>query len=351
MKLAQLVPRLHRGDAIGDNAIAIRDLGKQIGFDSRIFYLDSDDDVIQDGDPIKYYRLWCDSSTTTILHYALPSALSHVFSTSPGRRFLLYHNITPPSHLLGYPLYQKIATAGRLELASMRNACDKAFADSEFNREELERMGFQNTGVIPIYLDFDRYRIPSDPILERMLEDDFANVIYVGRITPNKCQHDLIRLFSVFKHYIHPKSRLVLIGKYDGFEKYYTQLVKLAVQLGVGDVHMPGKVTQEELVTWYRKASIFVSMSEHEGFCVPLVESFHFRVPVLAFAAGAVPCVMSGAGVLFHDKSDLVLLAETMERLIADVDLRASLIENQNKRLESLSQESVFNRWVHALSS
>ncbi len=350
MKLAQLVPRLHRGDAIGDNAIAIRDLGKHLGFDSRIFYLDCDNDALLDGEPIGHYHRWCDRSTTSILHYALPSSLSHVFSDSPGRRFLLYHNITPPIHLLGYPLYQKIAMAGRAELASMRNTCDKAFADSEFNRDELDRMGFRNTEVIPIYLDFDRYRIPSDPVLERMFEDDFANVLYVGRITPNKCQHDLIRLFSVFKHYVHPKSRLVLIGKYDGFETYYTQLVKLAVQLGIGDVYMPGKVSQQELVTWYRKAAIFVSMSEHEGFCVPLVESLHFRVPVLAFAAGAVPGVLAGTGVLFHDKHDRVLLAETMEQMIADIDLRASLIEHQTQRLADLSQESVFRLWNQALS-
>lgn len=351
MKLAQLVPRLHLGDAIGDNAIAIRNLGTRIGYDSRIFFLDCDSEARDQGFFIKDFHAWCDSETTTILHYALPSSLTPLFMSSQGRRFLLYHNITPPHYFSGYPLLQKIARFGREQLQMLKDNCDMAYADSEFNRLELEQMGFSRTGVIPIYVNFDRYSVSSDHVLESMFDDDFATILFVGRIAPNKCQHDLIRLFSIFKHYIHPKSRLVLIGKYDGFEKYYTQLVKLAVKLGIGDLHIPGRVTQQELVTWYRKADLFVSMSEHEGFCVPLLESFFLNVPVMAFAAGAVPDVLQSSGVLFYSKNDLTLLAETMEWLISNQSLRQLILQNQSKRMLEFSESRVAGMWEHALQS
>ena len=142
-------------------------------------------------------------------------------------------------------------------------------------------------------------------------DDERTNVLFVGRMIPNKRIENVIRSFHAYQQRFNPRSRLLLVGSHGGFEKYLTMLHQLVATLGVSDVHFSGHVSNEELTAYYEAADVFLCASEHEGFCVPLVEAMAADVPVLAYAAGAVPETLGGAGLLFAPK-DLEVAAEML---------------------------------------
>jgi L-malate glycosyltransferase len=348
MQIAQLVPTLHSGDAIGGNSIALKTFFLSSGFESEIFYLEADSDVAHLGQSAACFSNWLrdDSESLTILHYALPSILNQMFRQTSGRKILVYHNITPPEFLRGYPHLQHISRVGRSELQQLRGITDLAVADSEYNRLELEKMGFENTHEIPILIDFDLYNSAPCPVTMKLFSDTESHTfLYVGRVTPNKCQHDLIRLYGFYKRFVNSRCRLIMVGKFDGFENYMNGCVKMADDLKLGDVFFTGKVTHRELLAYYRLASVFVSMSEHEGFGVPLIEAMYMDVPVLAFSAAAIPYTLSGAGIVFHRKERLNEIAELAHAASYDPEFRESIIVGQRKRLEYFTRRTISLKW------
>jgi glycosyltransferase involved in cell wall biosynthesis len=236
----------------------------------------------------------------------------------------------------------RICRLGREELGSLVPHADLGLADSEFNRRELEALGFRRTGVLPIYLDFRRYREPPNPVLRRVLDDGATNLLFVGRLAPNKRPDDLIRLASYWKRFISPDVRLVLVGKHSRRRAYFDALQALAYEEGFtpSEVAFLGHVDHDELLAAYAAADVLVSMSEHEGFGVPLVESMLMRVPVLAYAATAVPFTLGGAGVQFAERR-LAELAETAHALATDRALRAAVLAGQDRRLAAFAPAAV----------
>jgi glycosyltransferase involved in cell wall biosynthesis len=256
---------------------------------------------------------------------------------------MLHHNITPPEFFLGYDEEMvRICTIGAREWRSLRGEVDLALADSEFNRRELEAAGFARTGVLPILMDFARYREPPAPALLRLLRDGRANVLFVGRITPNKKQEDLVRLAAYWKRYISPDVRLVLVGKLPRRRAYLDALQAHLQAEGFTpwEVLLTGHVSHAELLACYRAADVFVSMSEHEGFGVPLVESMLMRVPIVAFSATAVRDTLGEAGVQFSEKR-LEEMAEVAHRVTRDQALRAAVLAGQDLRLRHFAPEAV----------
>ncbi len=346
MNIVQLVPALHHGDAIGNNALAIRDHFRRAGMASDIIYLQADPGMAAQGRPLDTFPSLNNDSSVTILHYALPSVLNETFRQARGARILIYHNNTPPEFLRGYPHMQHLAVAGRDALKNLVDVPHVSVADSEYNRLELVKFGFQKTQEIPIYLDRDIYSAPQNPVIREMFRDDFVNLLYVGRVTPNKCQHDLIRFYGFYKRFVRSRSRLFIVGKWDGFQTYFRQLSNMADRYSLGDVHFTGRVTNNELMTYYAMADVFVSMSEHEGFGVPLVESMIFDIPVMAYGAAAVPFTMGGSGVIFHNKSRFMELAELLEEIVSQKRLREQVIAGQRKRLEDFSGPRIGAHWT-----
>jgi glycosyltransferase involved in cell wall biosynthesis len=155
----------------------------------------------------------------------------------------------------------------------------------------------------------------------------------VGRCAPNKRIDDLLNAFAYFQAGVQPESRLIHVGSFAGTERYYYLLLTRVREMGLNNVHFAGAVPQAELNAYYACAHVFLCMSEHEGFCIPLIESMVHDVPVLAYAAGAVPETLDGAGVLFRDKA-FDLVSEMMARLSEDSGLRAAVIAGQRNRLE-----------------
>ena len=249
---------------------------------------------------------------------------------------LVYHNITPPHYFVDvHKELVKLCYLGRRELGFYKDRCDLALGDSEYNRQELEAIGFPVTGVLPVVPDFSHLRGPANYMQAREYDDAWVNVVFVGRVIPNKRFEDVIRAFHAYKRWFNPRSRLLLVGSHSGFERYLTMLYRFVADIGASDVHFAGQVSNEELTAYYEVADVFLCASEHEGFCVPILEAFHMGVPVLAYAATAVPATMDGAGLLYTDKNPMDVAA-LIHAVVDDSQLRSRVIDGQDAALERL---------------
>jgi len=224
---------------------------------------------------------------------------------------------------------------GRRELLPYRARVDLALGDSEFNRQELEAIGFPRTAVLPVVPGFSHLQGPEDTRIIDAFDDDRTNILFVGRVVPNKRPDQLIRYFHAYKTLYDPRARLILAGSYGGFETYVAQLHDLIARLGVQDVTLLGQVSDDAIATLYDVADLFLCASEHEGFCVPIMESFHTQLPVLAYAATAVPATMDGGGVLF-DTREPREVAALMHGLVSDARLAATVVAAQDAALARL---------------
>src|SRR5262249_55088066 len=249
----------------------------------------------------------------------------------------------------------RLATLGRRELATLAGRVDLALGDSEYNRHELEALGFARTGVFPIAVDTRRITQPaSRPALDEILDDGLVNFLFVGRIAPNKKIEDHIRLAEVYKRYIDAYYRFIFVGRFDVVPRYYSTIRALMAEYRfLSDRFVfTGPTPDEELAVYYRHAAVYVSLSEHEGFCVPLIEAMAADVPVLAYAAAAVPDTLGGAGVQFAPK-DLELAAELLGTLAFDDDVRAQVIAGQRRRLADFGDARItreLSALLHTLS-
>jgi glycosyltransferase involved in cell wall biosynthesis len=338
MIINQWVPAAHKGDAIGDSARQVRDLLRGAGHTSDLFAMTIDEDLR--GDVRPFSEAAARNGQVTIFHFALPSPMTDAFAQLPGRRVLQYHNITPAEFFAPYdPGLFRLAALGRRELQTLVGRVDLALGDSEFNRQELEALGFAPTGVFPVAVNTARITdAPRRPALEKILADGLINILFVGRIVPNKRIEDHIRLAEVYKRYVDSYYRFIFVGRYDGVPRYYAQVRALIseYQMLSDRFWFTGPVSDDDLAAFYRWADVYVSLSEHEGFCVPLVEAMAADVPVLAYAAGAVPETLGGAGVLFSPK-DLEFAAEAMGMLVYDRAFRESVIAGQRRRLDAFA--------------
>jgi glycosyltransferase involved in cell wall biosynthesis len=352
MIINQWVPAAHRGDAIGDSARRVRDMLRGHGHQSDIFALTIDDDLRQEIRP--FSEPAAREGAITIFHFALPSPMTDAFASLRGRRVLQYHNITPASFFAPYdPQLFRLAALGRQELRSLVGRVDLALGDSEFNRQELEALGFTPTGVMPIAVNTERItNAPRRPALEKILGDGLINILFVGRIVPNKRIEDHIRLAEIYKRYIDSYYRFIFVGRYDGLPRYHAMVRALIVQYQMLPERFvfTGAVPDDDLAAYYRWADAYVSLSEHEGFCVPLVEAMAADVPVLAYAAGAVPETLGGAGVLFAPK-DLEFAAEMLGTLVYDRPVRERVLEGQRRRLRDFATGRIEARLTEVVAA
>ncbi|MFA5911034.1 MAG: glycosyltransferase [Vicinamibacterales bacterium] len=332
----QVLATLGYGDAIGHEVLGIQRVLRAAGYESEIFVQTADhrlEDLTLD-----YRDLPAASHPDNILihHFSIGSRASRVAYALPDRMALVYHNITPPEYFVDvHKMLVKLCYLGRRELGFYKDRCDLALGDSEYNRQELEAIGFPVTGVLPVVPDFSHLAGPANYMQAKQYDDGWVNVLFVGRVIPNKRIEDVIRCFHAYKQWFNPRSRLLLVGSYGGFEKYLAMVQQFIVDIGAEDVHFLGHVANEELTAYYELADVFLCASEHEGFCVPLVESFHMGVPVLAYAATAVPATMDGAGVLYTDKNPLHVAA-LIDAITSDRDLQDRIIDGQFAALERL---------------
>ena len=353
MRVDQLVPAFHRGDAIGDTAFHMKEFFLSQGFHSEIFCLTRDDGL---EDICELFSSFGKPNPTdvTILHYALPSPLTQAFADLPSRKVILYHNLTPHEFFEEFsPEMARISVLGRQELMSLASRVDLALADSEFNRQELVGIGYKKTRVFPLFVDFAKYQQPMNRFMHELFRDDRTNILFVGRIVPNKKIDDLIRVLFYYKKYVSPLVRLIIVGKTSSLPGYYKSLVRLADEfyLKPEEICFMGHIPDDEMYSLYKASDVFLSLSEHEGFGLPFIESMVFDLPIIAYDCTAVPFTLDGAGVLIeHKRVDCV--AELVDIVTRREELRQKIILGQRRRLErfkSIDKQDILIRTIDEL--
>ncbi len=340
-RIDQALPTFSYGDAIGNHVLALRALLRSAGATSEIFTIACHPRVRQESREWRAYEAVDGPGNVCILHFSIGTPMATAFTRLRSRRVLIYHNITPAEFARGVNRrMERECRMGREQLATLAGRTELAIGVSEYNRRELEEMGFSPTAVLPVIVDFaDHDRQGPVPELERRWGDGRTNVLHVGRSAPNKRLEDVVRSFHVYRR-IDPKSRLLLVGTDAGLENYSAAVRELVARLGTPDVHFVGHVDFRELCALYRIADLYLAMSEHEGFCVPLLEAMHFGVPIVAFAAGAVPETLGGAGLLVREKR-YDEIAEMMHLAVSDRALRERLKAAGRERLGRFEPQAI----------
>jgi L-malate glycosyltransferase len=332
----QLVAGFNRGDAISNEARVLRGILRGWGFMSEIFCDPRciHPDLRREAQPMGGLPGLVGAGDVVLLHLSVGADANDLFERLPSRKAILYHNMTPEGYFrLLQPATAALLRRGLEQMRHMAGVAEVNLAVSRYNAEELERAGYRDVGVLPIVMDFGQLSAPPDPTVLRAYDDARTTVLFVGRCAPNKAIEDLVRLFACYQRHLRPDSRLIHVGSFTGMEAYYGTVRILARNLRLHDVQFMGSVTDAELRAFYRVADLFLCASEHEGFCIPLLEAMAFDVPVLAYAAAAVPETMDGAGVLFREKEPGPV-AEMMHRLTTDTALRDAVIAGQRRRME-----------------
>lgn len=332
----QVLAALAYGDAISNEALAIQAHLRRAGFSSDIFAEHVHPRMTERARPLWQYAEVSSAETVCLFHFSIGSAAARLVYHAPDRLVSIYHNITPAEWFLGFhPHLAGLCYHGRRELAVFAARTELALGDSEYNRRELEAAGYPRTGVLPIVLDLSSYRRPPAPVARRLWDDGRTNILFVGRIIPNKKIEDLIRVFALYQRLFDRKSRLLLVGDHRGQEKYYDRLQEVVRAQDAEEVVFTGHVDDDDLRAAYASAGLFLCLSEHEGFCVPLLEAMAFGVPVVAYDAGAVRETLRGGGVLLHDKEPAVV-AGLLRRLLTDGVLRARVLETQERAMAAV---------------
>ncbi len=340
MIIEQFLPAFHYGDAIGNSALSFHRFLVEKGIDSRIIALTIDDSMRDQATFFKDYRQNPDS--VKILHFAIPSPLTDFFLEARGKKAMVYHNVTPSHFFADFSDdLVRFTHEGRNHLKRLCRCFDMSVAVSNYNAGELKELNFKNVQVFPLLINLDDYTRPPSAAYYDLLNDERKNIIFVGRITPNKKIEDLIKITFFYKKYLSPAVRLIVAGNPRTLPKYFYAVKDLAARfyLTCEDVVFPGHIPFEELLSIYKLGDVFISMSEHEGFCLPLIESCFFQVPIIAYAAGAIPEILRGAGLLVREKS-YEYIAGLAEQVMLDKKLNAELKSLGKERIASYREDS-----------
>jgi len=340
ISIHQMLPDFSYGDAIGNDVLGIQKALRDWGYDSEIYAQHVHSRLTGSARPFQEYQEISASNKILIFHFSIGSQLSEFVKRLPDRKILIYHNITPPHFFKGINAeVERRCAWGYEELKKLAPYFDLGLGVSDFNRQDLERAGFRKTGVLPIFLDFKNYHLAEEVPLKKSLQDGKVNILHVGRLVPQKKIEDLIKVFYLFQKRLLPESRLILVGTDSGVRNYSRAVKRMVEELELTEkVLFAGFASFRELITYYAAAHLYLCLSEHEGFCVPLVESMFFGLPVIAYLTGGIPETLGGAGVGIADKN-FEAIAELMALILEDQDLRENIIARQKERFQDLSLE------------
>jgi len=342
VKIVQVISDLAYGDAMGNHTILTHHLLKQAGFHVETYAGRIRPDVPKGVAKLFSPNINIRPDDIMLLQYGIGGSVPKAAAGFACRRILVYHNITPPEFFRGYDYiaYQGTADGRQLIQSWAENRIfDAVLGYSRYNFEELLALGFppEQTFYFPGYLfPLQNYQEDPDPDTMEDYSDGATNILFVGRISPNKKQEDTLRAFAYYQKHMDPDARLILVG--GGWESPYGNALENYIkELNVKHVIIPGHISSAELISIYHCADVFVCMSEHEGFCIPLIEAMLFDVPILAYRAAAVPDTLGGAGVLLDEK-DPILIAKWIERIAKDSALREKILLEQRERLKIFDQ-------------
>ena len=341
----QFHPTIAPGDAMGDHVMALRARLRQWGYASEAYAVEVKPGMESEARSYRELFRTITPEDTLILHFSTGNEVFDQLVKLPGRHVLVFHNITPPEFFTGInPHAAAHARLGLRQLTQLAPSIDIGIGVSEFDRRALDAAGYRRTATVPILIDWSRFDVEPDDAVAGLLHDIRTKLLFVGRISPHKRQDDLIRMLAYYRRCIDPEALLVLVGSHRDQPQYFARLQALAEQLGLASaVRFTGPVSLPELVAYYREASAFVSLSEHEGFGVPLLEAMYLGAPVVAYAAAAVGETVGRAGVLFRQK-DLAEIAEACAVVNEDIGWRQQLKDAGRRRVAEFDTEKVAQR-------
>jgi glycosyltransferase involved in cell wall biosynthesis len=352
-RIDQVVPSFGRRDAIGTHVLHLRQVLRDAGYASDIWCRGAFDEVraechlLGELSPLARPRTWW------LYHFATGSPEADLLARRPEPVMVDYHNFTPPE-LFGTWAPEAVGDAflGRVQLTELAARTTFAMADSAFNEQDLLAVGYRRTVAVPPLFDPGAHEHAVDGTLlaerRRQRQGGGADWLFVGRVAPSKAQHDVVKAFACYRRWFDPDARLHLVGASVG-HAYPRALERFARRLGLGEaVLLAGSVTDEELAAYYATADVFVCLSDHEGFCIPVVEAMHLGVPVVAFDAGAMGETVGTGGLVLGHKAPATV-AVAVDRAVREPELRARLVSAGKRRAASFSFATTRRRWRAAI--
>jgi len=353
VEVHQLTQGFSRGDATSNMALKIREVLHGLGHtSSRIFSLQQHIGP-EEGERCsghEEHAQYSGPDSVLLYHYGNASPLSDYFASVPDRKVLVFHNVTPPEYFRAlFPDTAQKLEHARDDLQRLSACTDLCCGISRFNLSGLDHLSFRETMLFPAWIDEAQLAIPPAQNVMRQYADNYINLVFVGRVAPNKKIEDLLVTFHCLKTDGGQRNiRLFVVGSYVGTELYQAYLLSLCRRLGLADVVFTGHVSQAELNAYYTLADAFVCASEHEGFCIPIIEAAHFGVPVFAYDIPGVRETLGGCGVLFN-RRDFRRGAATIRRVLEDPGLKHAIVEKQGKRLADFDESHVKERVAEIL--
>jgi len=344
VRIDQYLPTLAPHDAIGNHTLQTRRVLREAGYKSDIWAEHAHPPLGRESKPYLEDQRRSGEERVLLYHSSTNSPMAKwLQERAQGGEALIshYHNITPALYFERWePAIASATQDARRELSMLAPHIPFSFADSGYNAAELVECGYHETVVCPLLVDLEEYHRPPDrgalDRLRRRRDHSGAQWLFVGRVAPNKCQHDVIGAFAVYRRVFDPGARLTLVGGATS-PHYLRALERMVVELGLGDsVEILSGLGGAELLAHWAVTDVFVCLSEHEGFCVPVLEAMELGVPVVAYAAAAVPETLGGTGVLLGDKDPLTV-AEAVEKVVRPGPARDHLVSAGRDRAAMFS--------------
>lgn len=336
------------GDAITNQMFFLKKILERNGYESEIYAEYIDEKLSKEIRDINEYQ--GDKDNIIIIHHSMGMNAFEKIVNLPDRKILIYHNITP-EEFFDDEGTKKAIRLGIKQVSEYKKYVDYVIADSNYNRRQLLEYGYScDIDVLPVHVDLNRLFVKeyNSEIVNRY--SNFKNIIFVGRLVWNKCQTDIVKAFAVYNKYFNAESRLLLVGS-DSMSGYVEEICDLSEKLGIAEsVIITGKVEEEELASYYSISDVFLSMSEHEGYGVPLLEAMKMKIPVLAYKSSAISETLGGGGILFTEKN-YEMVGALINEVVENGELRSSLVEHQTRVINKLSDIDIETLLMRAISN
>jgi glycosyltransferase involved in cell wall biosynthesis len=336
--------------------LLLRQALREAGWPSEIFAEATHADLANESLPVDRYAHRAVPGDVLIYQFSTSSMVADLLAARPEPLIIDYHNITPPELSEGWESDAIVVRAreARRQLAQLAPRAALGMADSPFNEQDLVAAGCRRTAVTPVLVDHRRVGAPPDPgVAARLAQakrSGGSDWLFVGRVVRSKAQHELVKALWAYRRLYDPAARLHLVGSAPG-TRYRQAIAAFSAELGLSEaVHLPGEVSEPVLAAYFGAADVYVSLSVHEGFGVPLVEAMAAGVPVVALGSGAVTATVGDGGlVLAEGRPGRV--AATVHRVVTDDALRDRLVASARRRVSALSLAEARRSAVEAIAS
>lgn len=339
----QLVAGYSNGDAISNEVRTLRSWFRAWGFESEVYCEISRTlpELRKDARDLSLVLSETGPEDVIILHLSIGSDVNDLFPRCAGKKVIRYHNVTPDNFFRAVDDHlAHLLALGRQQMHGLAGVADLNLAASAYNASELVDAGYGETHVLPLALELRRLEAEPDQEVLKKYSDGKLNVLFVGRCVPNKRIEDLLYAQYYLQRYHRPDSRLIHVGSFAGTEPYLAMLQSVKRELRLEHVDFVGSVPESHLCAYFQVADVFLCMSEHEGFGIPLLEAMQADVPVVAYASAAVPETLDGAGVLFQNKV-FDELGAILNRVGSPGELRTRVLEGQRARISRYEAQNV----------